>query len=241
MNGSRGIGVVALLAMLAGGLLVGCSTPPEYATSPELGAANVHEDILAKADLKYYWQRRIPLPPDDRLKDIYLLGENLYFLTTKNVMVCVDARVGNPRWSIQITKGGDEVFAPTHVDGMRLSKKRGGLDSVLNPPSLDSYPAFDAVLINTMTRLLVLDRKTGEVYRDMAFDHFSARNRGVSDGQRFYVGASNRMIYAVKLMAGPEHLVAGNRRRDRQGPGGPGGTTRLRRHDGRAAPVDGRR
>ena len=159
----------------------------------------VREDVLAKADLQYYWKRQLSLDHGENVVRMYCMDENLYFLTNRNHLYAMDAAVGNPKWNLPVARTQNTVFAPTHISNMRLPEKVGTIRSLKHPPPPEEFKTFDAVLINSTTRLLVIDRKKGKVFRDVPFAGYVATDRGVSDGVYFYVASGSLLYYGLKL------------------------------------------
>jgi len=188
---------LAVLALIS----AGCTPPPTImANTASTSKAIVHEEVLEKAGLQYYWKRSIPLEPGEVLTNMWCLDENLYFLTSHKNLLAMDAQVGNPKWRVRVTNKHEYIFPPIHVDNVRLPLKVGTIAEIQNPPAPGTLPKWDTVMINSTTRLLVIDRKKGTLIRDFPFAGFSATNRGASDGENYYVGSGSRMYYAVKLL-----------------------------------------
>ena len=68
-------------------------------------------------------------------------------------------------------------------------------------PHPDEMESIDAVIINTLSYALVIDRKTGKIRRKLEFE-FAANAAGCSDGRHFYVGSVKGWFYAVRLSEG---------------------------------------
>lgn len=169
--------------------LVGCKAP-----APQ----SVHSDVLAKADLQYYWNLELALEPEEVVSRLIRLDENLYFLTSKHRLITIDAARGLLKWSHQIGGPGATVFDPIHADGVVIPEKIPGVKAILTPEPPGQIKPFDAVMINTLSYVLVFDRATGKLYRKIPFD-FAANTSGASDGVSFYVGSTNGWYYAILL------------------------------------------
>ena len=190
-------GMIGLLLVLVS-LLAGCE-PEVYHKGP---TDFLQEDVLSKVDLRMYWERTIPLPAGEQVARIWVRGEKLYCLTDGDTLICVNAVVGTTLWSQELTVGEEEVFAPVHVDDMRLPMEVGDIKTIDNPPSMASFPLFNAVVISTTTRLWVIDRDKGTVYRNIVSDGFTPQVQGVCDTERFYTVNSRRQVCGVKLLQG---------------------------------------
>lgn len=165
---------------------------------PKAPPQRVHPDVLTQAGLRYYWSLNVDLDEDESILRISHLGENVYVLTSNYRLVAVDAARGLTKWSYQVAGPGQTVFDPTHVDGLKVTSQPIGIAGILSPDTLGEIVPFDAVLINTLNYVLVLDRNTGQMYRRIPFD-FAANTTGISDGKYFYVGSTEGLLYGVLL------------------------------------------
>jgi len=162
------------------------------------GVQRLHSDVLAKAGLQYYWQSSLKLPAGESVERLILLDENLYCLTSRYRLVAVDAAVGTFKWRREVAELGQTVFRPTHAENLTMPEKVGGINDILSPDETVDLRTFDAVLINTLDYVLVIDRKTGKLYRKINFD-FAANGGGASDGVSFYVGSTRGWYHAIRL------------------------------------------
>ncbi len=186
-------------------LLVGLSTSLVLAGCVGPGAApeRLHASVLTEAGLQYYWQLPLNLSGGESIKQLIQLDENLYCLTNRRRLIVVDAAVGRPKWSHTVARVRQKVFSPTHVDRMWLPEKVSGLKEILSPDTVVRTAPFDAVLINTVSYVLVLDRADGRVYRKIPFS-FAANTGGASDGQNFYVASVKGWYYGIRLQEAVE-------------------------------------
>jgi len=158
----------------------------------------VHSDVLAKAGLQYYWQLPLGLARREHLVRLERIDENLYCLTDRHRLIAIDAASGRLKWSADIGGPGTTVFQPTHADGVRLSQQVAGIKEILSPGRAGKLGPFDVVMVNTLSYVLVFDRRTGEVYRKIPFD-FAANAGGASDGEFFYVGSTKGWYFAIRV------------------------------------------
>jgi len=165
---------------------------------PEAPPQKVHPDVLSRASMQYYWRLTVDLDDDETILRVTRLDENVYCFTSKYRLIAVDAARGLTKWSYQVADLGQTVFEPTHVNGIRLAPKPLGIAGILSPESVGEVEPFDAVLINTLNYVLVLDRSSGEFYRRIPFA-FAANTTGVSDGTFFYVGSTEGRLHALLL------------------------------------------
>jgi len=185
---------VALSALAGCGRLV--------ATDPLAG--EVTPDVLAKMGLEYYW-RSVPMPMDakdgEKISRLWRLDENVYALTTQNRLIAVDAITGRLKWDYPVAKPVVKVFAPCHANGVIVDPREAAkvLDGAPRGPKLK---LTDAVVVNTLSRVLVINRGNGELVRELKLKRFVANSPGASDGNFFYVGAINGWYHAVRLCDG---------------------------------------
>jgi len=179
-----------LAAAIVSAVLAGCARQPAL--------RHLDPDVLAKAGLQYYWKSSLKLPPDESIERLILLDENIYCLTDRHRLIAVDAAVGTFRWWRQVAGPTETVFRPTHAENVRMPEKLAGIRDILSPEETADVKTFDAVLINTVDYVLVLDRKTGKVYRKIDFA-FAANGAGACDGVSFYVGSTRGWYHAIRL------------------------------------------
>ncbi len=171
-----------------------------WAAPGESSSAQPSETSIAPADLQYYWTREIDLAGAERIEQAYVMDENLYLVTSDKYFRAVDAAVGNPKWSVRVGNDDSRIFPPTHISDMQLPQRMGTIDEIDAPESMADFDTFHAVLINSLSDLLVVDRKKGNVYRDIRFGNRVATDAGVSDGTLFFVGTGDKNYRAIKLL-----------------------------------------
>ncbi len=185
-----------LTVAIAGMSLAGCS----------LGGSGmsrfVHEDVLARAGLRYYWHYKMPLQSGESVVRVYLMDENLYAMTDDNRLIAVDALRGTYKWSFKVADRRHRVFRPYHVEDIMIPRNVPGIKGILDPNTSKPEAAFDGVIVNTLTEMVLLNRSNGEVMRRISFKDFSANSGGASDGSFFYVGATGGMYHAYAIREG---------------------------------------
>jgi outer membrane protein assembly factor BamB len=189
------IGITFMAALLSAAAGPGASGPAQPAVS-----AHPREKDLAPARLQYYWKREMNLVGTERITRLYARDENLYLTTNTNQFRAVDAAVGNPLWLVQVGANENRIFEPTHVSDMRLPERIGTIDDIDGPKTLADFETFDAVLVNSMTDLIVVERKKGKVYRNVHFKNLIATDTGVSDGKSFFVGTGDKKYCEINLL-----------------------------------------
>ncbi|MCD4824143.1 MAG: PQQ-like beta-propeller repeat protein [Phycisphaerae bacterium] len=201
MRKNRELVNVMLACLVGASLLVGCGDGgSDLVRSAAVSNPIASPKSLGKANLQYYWKSQVVLSDGEQITRMYNLGDKLYFLTNRRNLVAMDAMVGIPEWVVNITRRNEKIFPPIIKNNVRLSEKVGTVEDIKDPPAKGSLPKIKALMINTSTRLLVIDRDTGKIYRDFTFKKFSATNRGSTDGERYYVASSSKMYYAVTLL-----------------------------------------
>ncbi len=126
-------------------------------------------DQLEAAGLAKFWQLRLPLEPGQRLRDVYLVDDQLYACTEDGYVFVIHAYTGTLRWFTQVTTGGYRLWRPAHVRGR--------------------------VLFVTPVDVTQWDRITGEPVRRTVL-RFAAGSPPATDGVRYFVGGINRRLYA---------------------------------------------
>ena len=153
-NVVTGAMVAAVLVMTAG-----CAEKAAPTVEPPVDKA-----VLAKVGLQYYWDARVELDPGESVKKLWRLDENLYCLTTRHRLVALDARRGIYKWSVTVCEPYKPVFPPTHADNVAIPDRPAGIKGMMDPSSVEVEP-FDAVMVNTVDSMVVIDRSTGDVKR----------------------------------------------------------------------------
>ncbi len=153
--------------------------------------------VLEKVELQCYWNVPVDLDRSERIEKLYLLDENLYCLTNTNRLIAVDAIKGLYKWSYQVADENQIVFAPSHSDKIVMSEKVSGIGEILSPQTIEAEQ-FDAVVINSLNEVVVLNRKTGKQMRRIRLD-FSASTDGATNGKVFYIGSSGGRYYGIDL------------------------------------------
>ncbi len=156
-----------------------------------------HPDVLERAGLKYYWSLELPLQENEKVEQVWLIDENLYCLSNLNYLWAVDPASGLTKWNARVAGKAQTVFKPAHADGVVLAAKTPGITEILSP-TLEVTEPFDAVLVNTLSKVLVLNRKDGKLVRKIDFN-FAANTGGACDGKNFYVGSTDKRCNAIAL------------------------------------------
>ena len=186
--------------ILVCGSLMGCTdlAGPKSASLKPSAKVMPSDAQLKALGLQTYWTGKVPLKQGERIIKMWAVEDALYFLTTMQNLYAFDARVGVPMWAINVTTKDEPIFAPSYYQGMRLAEKVGGVYEVENPPAAGSLPKINATLINTATRVVVVDQN-GRVWRDFSYRNFSASAQAATDGWNVYVPTPTKLYYCVRL------------------------------------------
>jgi len=158
---------------------------------------------LAKAGLQYYWRAKVPLGDSEQVARLWLLGEKLYCLTNTNHLVAVDALRGIVLWRYPVADPGKTVYRPCRYDKLAMSDKAPSIDDIQKPNPLAGLDARDAVLINGITNVLVLNRTTGDLIRRVQFKFGAGGSAaGITDGRNFFVPDDRGHYHAIRLQEG---------------------------------------
>jgi len=133
---------------------------------------------LAKAGLQYYWQAKVPLTDSEQIARLWLLDEKLYCFTNTNHLVAVDAMRGVVLWRYPVADPGKTVYGLCHYDKLPMSEKAPGVEEIQKLDPLKNLETRDAVLINGITNVLVLNRTTGDLIRRVPFDFGAGTSAG---------------------------------------------------------------
>ena len=80
---------------------------------------------LAKAGLQYYWEmgrKQLLLQEGENIRVVYKLDENLYAITNRDRLICVDAARGLTKWTYAIRADGEERGG--EITGRPLVRRR---------------------------------------------------------------------------------------------------------------------
>ncbi|NBB74536.1 MAG: PQQ-binding-like beta-propeller repeat protein [Bacteroidetes bacterium] len=187
------------VVVLAG--LFGCSH--EVVRTETKAQLHLSETTLGEAGLAYYWyaHQQVPLAPGETIQRLVLLDDNLYVMTDQAALIAVDAAVGKQRWRVTVSLAGRKVYTPSHVDNMPL-REEVWTDTVAKAPEAEQFPRINAVAVNDLAHMLLIERESGKIYRDIKFDRTSATNAGVCDEERFYYPGLDNMCNCYNLMLG---------------------------------------
>jgi len=190
------------VCLLACTLSAGCRqlAKPSASPVPARRAVLVGKDVLAEAGLEYYWRFRLKLNSGERIARVYRLDGNFYCVTNRRRLIAVDAQRGVPKWAYVIGRKGEAIFRPAHGDGVALRDQRDGMLEMLHPKRAKPPAKFDAVMINTISSLNVLDRTTGRQVRVIDLG-FAANTGGATDGINFYAASTKGHYHAIRLDA----------------------------------------
>ncbi len=175
--------LTCLVVVTACGIAGGCRQGPFQA--PDLSGTG----------LQYYWTLAVDLDRGEAIDRLYLMDEQLYCLTDHRRLIALDAKRGLPNWSWEIPEKVEPIFNPCHPPAAVTM-------SVADPNTgKRADQTFRAMVLNTVSRLWVLNREKGEVVRELALP-FAVNCAGATDGLYFYAGGVNGLYHAFDLDAG---------------------------------------
>ena len=225
----RRLAIAAGIAV-AVGALAGCQR--SVATDPWAGA--VGPDVLARMGLEYYW-RSVQLPIDreggETLCRLWQLDENLYALSSRNRLFAVNAVNGRLKWYYPVAPPALKVFDPCHAKDVIPDPEAAKqvLSGAIRGPELK---LVDAVIVNTLSTALVLDRTTGKPVRKLDLP-FAANSPGASDGDFLFLGSVKGWYHAVRLCDGLVQWTRSTGEMISAAPISHGGRLAVASHDGR--------
>lgn len=152
--------------------VVALASAPAWAQPDFLPAA-----ALDGAGLVKFWQLQLPLAPDQRVVDAFLVDDSLYMTTEDGYAFAVHAHSGAIRWLRQVTRSGYRLKAPCH--------------------------AGDYTIFVTATTAVLYDRISGTGFYDLELG-IPAGSAAATDGQRFLFGGINQRFYAYDVHGGYE-------------------------------------
>jgi len=198
------LGTLLALLLLAGGQNPAGSTgAPAGASGRAAGAAERSSDregnlpkpvSLEQAGLQTYWRAKIKLRFRERITRLDLLGDILYCLTNSGQLVAIDAKRGLIKWTYMVDATKKEtIYRPSHPPLKVVLRVGVGEER--------KAKTFNAVVFNTVTRLIVLDRDTGQEMRNVELQ-LPANSSGASDGINEYLGSVKGLFHSFDLDKG---------------------------------------
>ena len=141
----------------------------------------------------------MPLGKGEQIRCLSLVEEKLYCLTSQNRLVAIDAATGGSMWSLALASPSQRVFPPVHANAAAVPPWDG--DTAKDRPSTEMIAKakpFDAVILNTLSHILVINRVTGEMVSSIPLP-FVAATGGATDGTAYYVASVKGSYYAIDL------------------------------------------
>jgi outer membrane protein assembly factor BamB len=146
----------------------------------------------------------LALDKGESVTRLHLLDGTLYCLTSRNRLMAVDAARGLWRWTLPVAGVDDRVFCLLHVDGFVVPNylARGFPDR----PGLEvtgTDKPFDALLLNTFTYVLVVDRATGKPAMKVPLNFAATTGGAVAEDafgrHLYYVASADDRCHALDL------------------------------------------
>ncbi len=99
----------------------------------------------------------------------------------------------------QVAEPSETVFLPpAHFADIHVSRKVFGVSEIMGWKELPLEKPFDAVMVNTVHDMALLDRLTGAEWRRIPFK-FPANCGGSTDGRDYFTGATGGRYHAIAL------------------------------------------
>lgn len=110
---------LALLAAAVLGVGTACtSTPSAFKAGSETSVINWQD--ARSAGLRQRWHRYVGLSPEDRVSNIWRVGDRLYVVTQKNELIALDASAGTIAWHGAIEGAATKVTRPVELPGNQV-------------------------------------------------------------------------------------------------------------------------
>jgi len=208
-------GMTALLLSLASAIIAsGCGTPGNKANRVTLPVARQdyttdtkpNQKMLGAIGFQYYWKNEtgLPLRAGEDIQGLFLRDENLYLVSSFNDAYACDAQVGTYKWLANVAPIEETLFDPVNIPEAHLTRELGDNDMLLHPPAISSIPAFPASIFCTGSRITVVNRDNGVIYRNYPFKQFASMCRAATTPDGIYVCAAspNKLLYGIDLLCG---------------------------------------
>jgi outer membrane protein assembly factor BamB len=144
---------------------------PAKETAPAISRWLVSPELLKDSYLKVLWQTELPLVPAENIQRLTIIGGNIYALSTRNYIVCLNGQTGAVIFSRPLTQPGLPVV---------------GLDLYKN--ELLTIAGNELLQINTLTGVEI-----GKQRLDFGVTCPAARNASY-----FYIPAVNNRLRAFR-------------------------------------------
>ncbi len=132
--------ILKKIVFLCAGLLLICQSNQCFAQDNDLQSL-VSPELLKTADLRLVWHQKLPIKNGEELKQLSIIGNRIYALSSLNYMVCAEPNNGTVLWQRYITETGLPILGLSQYDNELIST----IGSKLSEINLDS-----GVELNTM-------------------------------------------------------------------------------------------
>lgn len=160
-------------------------------------AGVVQPEVLARSGLHYYAHFQVNLERGENVTRFYRLDENLYLMTNRHRVIACDARSLAAKWSYEFDSRDKPIFRPFHTDRIVLTDEPTPVTKMVENV-LPTGKAFNAVMFNSYSRVIVLDRANGREVRRAELP-FAASSGGIYDGGYFFACDAKGLMFAVSL------------------------------------------
>ena len=153
-------------------LLVFCAAAnsPNEPAKEGISKLLVSPELLKDSDLKVLWQTELPLVPKETLQHLTIIGGNIYALSTRNYIICMNGQTGAVIFSRPLTQpglpvvgfdlyknelitiAGNELLRINAATGAEIGKQR--LDFGITCPAARNSSYFYVAATNNRLRAL---------------------------------------------------------------------------------------
>ncbi len=141
------------------------------------GSALVSDAALQQAGFIKFWEARLPLAPNDAVRDAYLLDEALYVVSKGGSVFSLKADVGLLRWGAKLTEADYRIYPPAH-----LREGHGA----------------GPVVIPTTTAVFIYDRFGGELKQRFT-PEFPIGSAAVGFDDKLFMGGADGRFYSLSV------------------------------------------
>jgi hypothetical protein len=190
-------GLVAAAAIVA---LLGCTPTKPNANKPpdNMSPASSAGVDFTKVGLNVYYTVKLPIDGGERIASLYQLDENLYALTNHNRLIATDAATSRFKWAVQIAPPNVKVYRPSHADNVLITEQPSSIGEISSSAKPAATIAFNAVMLNSYSSIVVINRDTGHVVRTIDLG-MAASSGGDTDGSYYYVASTGGQYSAIDL------------------------------------------
>ena len=110
----RNLFICALLLSCAGCV----NNRQNYCSRSSQAKQVVSSAILASGNLEFSWQNQLPLKVGEKINQFFVAGDNVYVITDRNYLLCLNRFNGTTRFAKFLAATGLPILGPTEDDGI---------------------------------------------------------------------------------------------------------------------------